>query len=171
MPIVATLFSFSLSLSFHLLSFVHPNVDGQHKHLFPPAAVKWLLAFLPVRVINFACFGTDKLLSFIMWRTVHWYISPNWVIKEELCHQHTLMSFIVIEWTWGQTLKSNSAKVKKKVTADYKQFMPSDPMVHFSFWSSLTPGSQLVGHRVCSDSRQKRQNNAKLQLKKYEYNI
>ncbi len=42
----ATLFSFSLSLSFHLLSFVHPNVDGQHKHIFPPAAVTWLLAFL-----------------------------------------------------------------------------------------------------------------------------
>lgn len=109
----ATLFSFSLSLSFHLLSFVHPNVDGQHKHLSPPAAVKWLLAFLPVRVINFACFGTDKLLSFIIWGTVHWYISPNWVIKEELCYQLTLMSFIVIEWTY-EVRRSNRIQQKLK---------------------------------------------------------
>ncbi len=54
--------------------------------------------------------------------------------------------------------KLNSAKVKKKVTADYKQYMPSDSMFNFSFWSSLTPGYQLVGLRVCSDSGQKRQN-------------
>lgn len=148
-------------MSFHSLSFVHPNVDGQHKHLFPPAAARWLLAFLPVRVINFACFGTDKLLSFIMWKTVHWYISPNWVIKEELCYQHILMSFIVIKMNiWGQTFKSNSAKVKKKVTADYKQFTASHSTVHFSSWSSLISGSQLMGCKVCSDSRQRGQNKA-----------
>lgn len=88
---LSLIFTHSFPLSFYLMLMDNTNTS------FPP---QQLLAFVPERIINFACFGTDKRLSFIMRRTVHWYITANWVIKGELCHQRTPMSFIATRWKY-----------------------------------------------------------------------
>jgi len=59
-------------------------------------------------------------------------------------------------------VQSNSAKVKKKSTADYKQLTGSHFTVHFSFWCTLTSASQMMGRKICVGSRQQGRNNASL---------